>query len=129
MAITTKRARRSDRNHIIYLITCLDTGDTYIGLTVMRYKALRGSLEARWKGHVYHAIVEGREGLIGAAIRQYGTDIQFKIGPKSLIRKESKNTGFRMEILDVVRGKALAHTTEVYYIKTLRPTLNIGSNR
>ena len=125
---TAKRARRSDRNHIIYLITCLDTGDTYIGITVMRYKALRGSLEARWKGHVYHAIVEGREGRIGAAIRQYGTDIQFKIGPKSLI-DESRKNGFRMESLDVVRGKALAHSTEVYYIRTLKPTLNIGSNK
>lgn len=125
MATEIKRARRSDRNHIIYKITCLLTADSYIGLTVMRSRALRGSLEARWKGHVYHALIEGREGRIGAAIRQHGTAVSFVIGPKS---SPNLSNGFKMEVLDVVRGKALAHKIEVSYIRTQRPSLNIASN-
>lgn len=105
-----KRKRRNDRNHIVYQVTCMVTGDTYIGITVARGRAYKKSLEIRWKGHLHHAFVEHRDLPFAATIRYHGPD------------------AFTKEILTIVRGKAAAHKTEIQLIKTLKPTLNVTSN-
>ena len=103
----TFRKRRTDRNHIIYLITCLVTGDTYVGITVVRGRAFKKSLHIRWMNHVYHAMVEGRTFPLQKLIRKHGPE------------------AFAHEILKVVRGKETAHVTEKKLIKKLCPTLNV----
>jgi len=103
----TYRKRRTDRNHIIYLIRCLTTGDTYIGITVVRGRAFNKSLHIRWTNHVYHALVEGRTFPLQKLIRKHGPE------------------AFEHEILKVVRGKESAHTVEKKLIKKLCPTLNV----
>lgn len=105
----TTRKRRNDRNHVIYEITCDVTGDTYIGITVCRGRAIMKSVETRWKGHIYHACVEKRNLKLAATIRHNGPE------------------AFSKRVLEVVRGKLAAHARETILIKKLRPTLNTKS--
>lgn len=105
----TTRKRRTDRNHIVYLLTCDVTGDTYIGITVCRGRAIKKSLETRWKGHIYHACVENRNLKLAATIRHNGPE------------------AFSKQVLEVVRGKAAAHARETILIRKHRPTLNTKS--
>ena len=49
------RKKRSDRNHIIYKITCLKTKETYIGLTLQTGQKKIGSAKIRLKSHVSKA--------------------------------------------------------------------------
>lgn len=104
---TVKRKPRSDRNHIIYQIVCVPTGESYIGLTVARGRAYKKSLEIRWNGHCYHATVENRPTILADRIRTYGP------------------LAFSKEILSLVRGKTQAHSQEKNYIRNLQPSLNI----
>lgn len=104
-----RRKPRSDRNHLIYLLTCKSSGEQYVGLTVVRGQAYKKSMDTRWKGHVHHAKVENRECLIHKAIRQHGPE------------------AFDREILKVVRGKLAAHKEETQEIKLRKPALNMES--
>lgn len=106
------RKKRSDRNHAVYQITCLPTGERYIGLTVIRGRAFQGSVRIRWEGHVYHALVENRDYPLQRAIRQYGP------------------SAFRHELIKVIRGKQEAHDFEISLIHELKPELNVeGTDR
>jgi len=104
-------AKRRDRNHLIYLITCSETGDTYIGLTVVRKKAVMKSAERRWKDHIYQAFVEGRDFPLHRLIRDVGAD------------------SFHHKVLHVVRGKSEAHKVELMIIRQRRPSLNVTGNQ
>jgi hypothetical protein len=42
-----KKAKRTDRNQIIYQITCQTTGEFYIGMTV-KTGGIKKSLSRRW---------------------------------------------------------------------------------
>lgn len=99
--------RRSDRNHVVYRLTCVSTGERYIGITVVRGRAVQRSVRIRWEGHVYHAVVEGRNGPLQQRIREYG--------PHS----------FTHEVICVVRGKQTAHDRERELIRELNPELNV----
>ena len=101
-----KRKRRSDRNHVIYKLTNLLTQELYVGITVVTGKAVKRSLDERWKRHVHRALNETRDWKLCESIRQHGPE------------------KFKREILKVVRGKPLAHREERELIKTLQPTLN-----
>jgi len=103
------RKPRSDRNHVVYLLTCKPTGETYVGLTVVRGQAIKKSVGIRFKGHVHHAVVENRPFLIHKAIRLHGA------------------ANFSHEVLAVVRGKEAAHIRETHEIKERRPLLNMES--
>lgn len=102
----TKRKPRSDRNHVIYRITNVVTGDFYVGLTVVRGGAIKKSLDIRWRGHQYKAFVEQKNTTFCKAIRKYGPE------------------AFRMEAEWIVRGKAEAHAFEREQIAKLQPKLN-----
>lgn len=101
-----KRKRRSDRNHLIYRLTDVITGEHYIGLTVSKGRAYWKSLATRWQKHLYHACVEKRPYILQKRIRAHGPE------------------AFEYEILYIVRGKAAAHELERSLIKKYMPALN-----
>ncbi len=101
------RKKRCDRNHAVYMITCKTTGERYIGITVIRGRAFQGSVKTRWEGHVYHAMIEGRDYPLQRAIRQHGP------------------SAFTHELIQIVRGKQAAHDLEMNLIETMNPELNV----
>ena len=100
------RRPRSDRNHVIYLVQCIATGQRYIGLTVARGRAFQESVRTRWRGHVHHALVENRAYTLPRAIREHGP------------------TAFKLFLVEVVRGKPAAHRREGELIQAMKPELN-----
>ena len=102
----TKRKRRSDRSHVIYQVTCVATGEKYIGLTVCAGSTPKKAVEVRWKRHVTRAHNEGKSWKLCEAIRQFGAE------------------AFAVEILEKVRGKAHAHVREREVTKEIGATLN-----
>lgn len=99
-----KRKTRTDRNHIVY---SLAVGKLeYIGVTYVQERSPTKSLRRRWLKHVQRALKEGRDWTLCKAIRKYGPD------------------AFKIEVLEIVRGKAEAHIREREIIRTYRPKLN-----
>jgi hypothetical protein len=98
------RKKRTDRNHLLYRLTEVETGKTYIGLTVMRGRAQMKTLETRFQQHCYRAEVQDKDWTLCKALRKGGEWV--------------------LEVLEVVRGKAEAHTREVELIEELAPELN-----
>jgi hypothetical protein len=98
------RKRRSDRNHIIYLITV--NGDEYVGVTYKERTVLH-SLQRRAHKHYYRATVENKDWLLSKALRTLPSKHDIDIRP-----------------LEIVRGKAEAHTREREIRALLRPHLN-----
>ena len=112
VAAKKTRKRRNDRNHVIYLITCDATGDTYIGITIATGRAYQKSIMKRWTKHLYHALVEKRTGLLQIAIREHGPEV------------------FSHTVIEIVRGKKATHKRELDLIAEFAPTLNVeGTNR
>jgi len=101
------RAKRNDRNVVIYQITLKPTGQRYIGKTVAIKRAFKKSMKARFKGHV-EAAIKGRSCTMAEAIRRFG--------------KES----FSLEVLEVVRGSSAAKKRETQLIKTLDPEFDLN---
>jgi len=100
------RKKRSDRNHVIYRVTCIDTGDTYIGLTVALGQAYLKSVKVRWQKHVSRARCEDKNWNFCNALR---------------VLDDSE---WRYEVLEVVRGRKPAHQRERELIAELTPSLN-----
>ena len=101
------RKRRSDRNHVIYLLTCGVTGRQYIGLTVARGRAYKKSAGIRWRAHVRNALQYNLQTLLCEAIRSSGPD------------------AWSVQVFEVVRGKQAAHDRERELIAQRRPDLNM----
>lgn len=99
-----RRKKRVDRNHIVYELKVRDL--VYIGVTYVEKGSPMRSLHRRWRKHVQRALTEGRNWALCKAIRKYGRD------------------AFEVTILEVVRGKAAAHTIERDLIRNLNPRLN-----
>jgi len=103
MKITTKRKRRSDRKHIVYMMQNVESGEFYIGVTQgSRQKDLR----VRVLKHFQRALTEAKDWKLCKEIRS--------AGPAS----------FFYTILEVVRGKKVAHELERELIAEHNPTLN-----
>jgi hypothetical protein len=100
------RKRRSDRNHIIYIIENRQTSEIYIGITAVSGRAFLRSLQFRWKKHVSRSKNEAFDWKLYRSIRQWGID------------------QFTIRIHQIIRGKAEAHTREVELIRQLHPQLN-----
>lgn len=98
--------RRSDRNHIVYEITCADTGERYIGITVVKGQAIQKSIKIRWKCHVYYATIKQGNNPLQQRIREFGDKFKFRI-------------------IKVVRGKQNAHDMELQLIRETKPELNV----
>lgn len=101
-----KRKPRSDRMHVIYQLTCVPTGEAYIGLTVCAGNTPKKAVEGRWKRHVTRAERHAKGWKLCEAIRTYGAE------------------AFTVEVLEKVRGKAQAHVREREVTKEVGATLN-----
>ena len=100
------RKKRSDRNHLIYMLTCECTDERYIGVTVMKGASKAKTLKQRWNGHVYKAFVCEENWELPRAIREYGEE------------------NFTAQILQIVRGKKAAFAAESALINSLKTELN-----
>jgi len=100
------RKKRSDRNHVLYRVICMDTGDSYIGLTVAQGQAFLRSVKVRWQKHVPRAMREDKCWTMCEFLRS-NTDAEY-----------------RYEVLEIVRGRKPAHQRERILISELSPTLN-----
>lgn len=100
------RKKRCDRNHVLYRVTCVDTGDQYIGLTVAIGRAFVRSVKVRWQKHVSRAICEEKQWNFCEFLRN------------------NPDAKFTYEVIEVVRGRKLAHQRERQLISEYSPTLN-----
>ena len=103
---TVKKKRRSDRNHLIYKLTNVKTNESYVGITVVSGRAIKKSLDERWKRHVSRAKLQNHEWNLCNSIREHG------------------DSAFTREVLMIVRGKAVAHKEERRLIKEHSSSLN-----
>jgi len=97
------RKKRSDRNHIIYVITNEVTGEKYIGLTGGK---TRKELRVRIQKHIRRALTEGLSWALCRSIREHGVE------------------SFTYGILEIIRGKTPAHARERDLIAKYNPALN-----
>ena len=100
------RKKRSDRNHVLYRVECMDTGDSYIGLTVAQGQAFLRSVKVRWQKHVSRAMREDKDWSFCNAIR------------------DNADAEWRYQVLEVVRGRKPAHQRERQLIAEYSPNLN-----
>lgn len=100
------RKKRSDRNHVLYQVTCVDTGDQYVGLTVATGRAFLRAVKVRWQKHVSRAMRENRGWRMCEFLR------------------ENVDAEYRYQVLEVVRGRKAAHQRERAIISALAPSLN-----
>ena len=100
------RKRRNDRNHVLYRVTCPETGDSYIGLTVAQGQAFLRSVKVRFQKHISRAKCENRQWAFC-----------------KFIRSNSAIT-FKYEVIEVVRGRKPAYQRERELIAAYSPTLN-----
>lgn len=98
------RKKRSDRNHVLYKALA-PNGEFYVGLTVCDLSPTK-SVRRRWLKHVNRAQNDGKDWALCDAIRTQGTE------------------GWKLQVLEKVRGKAAAHAREVVLISELKPSLN-----
>ena len=99
------RKARNDRNHIIYCLTCITTGEQYIGLTV-KVGSAKDSIKVRVQKHIRRAVTENRDWTLCKAIREHGAE------------------NFTFGLVEVLRGKLAAHRREIEIIRSRNPALN-----
>jgi hypothetical protein len=97
------RKRRSDRSHIIYVLTNVETNEQYVGITAGR---TRKELRVRVQKHIRRALTENLDWNLCRSIRSFGPD------------------SFTYGILEIVRGKTTAHAVERALIRQHTPALN-----
>lgn len=103
----TKRKRRSDRNHVIYMIQNSVTKELYVGITVLSFRGnAQRTLDRRVQKHVQRAFAENKTWALCESFRKH----------------QPENHDYWIH--DVVRGKKEAHAVEVALIDTLAPKLN-----
>ena len=101
----TKRKTRTDRNHAIYQIRNITTGELYIGVTVCS-GSVKKSLKVRIQKHIRRALTENKTWALCKSIRDHGVE------------------AFEYALLEIVRGKAPAHVREREITAMVQPELN-----
>ena len=99
------RAKRNDRNHIIYSIQGPE--GTYIGVTAKTESTVLKSVRSRVAKHWYRAKTETKSWALCELLRSYAS--------KELID---------VRVLEIVRGKAEAHRRERELIREQNPFYN-----
>lgn len=100
------RKKRSDRNHIIYEIVNTANGKSYIGITAAIGRRFHYSAKLRLQKHFSRARRENKDWALYRDMR------------------ENDQSVYDLFIVDVVRGKKLAHQIEVELIKEFNYELN-----
>jgi len=101
----TVRAKRSDRNHIIYELRV--SAGNYIGVTAKTESTVLKSVRARAAKHYYRAKTEAKNWLLCQALRELASKDDIEI-----------------IVHEIIRGKAAAHRREVELRRSLQPSLN-----
>lgn len=99
------RAKRSDRNHIIYQI--LGPEGIYVGVTAKTESTVLKSVRARVAKHYYRAQTETKQWALCALLRGYASKEEVDV-----------------RVLEIVRGKREAHARERELIRELNPFYN-----
>ncbi len=99
------RAKRSDRNHIIYELRVAE--GNYIGVTAKTESTVLKSVRSRAAKHYYRAKTETKNWLLCAALRKLASKDDIEI-----------------VVHEIIRGKAAAHRREVELRRAINPTLN-----
>jgi hypothetical protein len=100
------RKKRSDRNYVLYQVTCEDTGDSYIGLTVSQGRAFLRSVKVRWQKHVSRAVRENKPWYFCEFLRSM------------------PDAEYTYQVVEVIRGRKNAYQRERELIREVSPTLN-----
>ena len=100
------RKKRSDRNHIIYEIVNSENGKSYIGITAAIGRRFQYSAKLRLQKHFSRARREDKQWALYIDMREHEQEV------------------YQLFIVDVVRGKALAHQIEVELLKEFQYELN-----
>lgn len=104
---SAKRKRRNDRNHVLYYIEHVTTGDFYIGIAAVNFKGnVMRTLHRRMQKHVQRAFTENKSWGLSKALRTHSPG-EFDYGA-----------------IDVIRGKKNAHAMETQLINMWQPKLN-----
>lgn len=98
------RKKRSDRTHIIYMIE--SENDFYLGVTAKTEKSIDRSVQVRFNKHIYRSRSENKSWLLYESMRNKGID------------------SFTISIVEVLRGKTVAHKRERELIREFNPNLN-----
>ena len=99
------RAKRSDRNHIIYQI--VGPEGLYIGVTAKTESTVLKSVRARVAKHYYRARTETKHWRLCALLRSYASKDDIDV-----------------RVLEIIRGKREAHSRERELIRELNPFYN-----
>ena len=99
----TLRKKRSDRNHVLYKVTCVDTGDSYVGLTVAQGQAYVRSVKIRWQKQVSLAKCENKNWAMCNAVRKLA------------------DASWQYEVREVIRGRKPAHPRDRVLIAEFEP--------
>ena len=99
------RAKRTDRNHIIY--TIVGPEGAYIGVTAKTESTVLKSVRARVAKHYYRAKTETKAWALCELLRSYATKDDIDV-----------------RVLEIVRGKEAAHKRERELIRELNPVYN-----
>ncbi len=99
------RAKRSDRNHIIYELRV--PAGNYIGVTAKTLSTVNKSVLARAAKHYYRAKTETKDWLLCQALRELASKDDITV-----------------IVHEIVRGKAAAHRREVEIRRAVQPNLN-----
>lgn len=99
------RAKRNDRNHIIYQIQ--GPQGTYIGVTAKTESTVLKSVRSRIAKHWYRARTETKSWALCELLRSYTDKDQIDV-----------------RVLEIVRGKAAAHARERELIREQNPFYN-----
>lgn len=100
------RKKRSDRNHVIYEIVNTTNGKSYVGITAAIGRRFHYSAKLRLQKHFSRARREDRQWALYIDMREHEQEV------------------YELFIVDVVRGKALAHQIEVELLKEFQYELN-----
>ena len=100
------RKKRKDRNHVIYEIVNTTTGASYLGITAAIGRRFHYSAHLRFLKHQSRARKENKQWALYIDMRENDPSV------------------YELFIVDVVRGKALAHQIETKLLKKYNYELN-----
>jgi protein involved in ribonucleotide reduction len=106
VVMMTKRKRRNDTTHYIYVLTNTATNEQYVGITVKNPGGVKQTLRRRVQKHVQRSLTENKNWALCEAIRKFGSE------------------AFTYGLLETVRGRVAAHGRERELIREHSPALN-----